>query len=126
MFPRAIPLLLLMAASPMFADEPGLLATYADGKTTIQTVVPAPAFVLRENESVHPQIGGKFAARYEGSLKVLRRATYTFTTEGVLTVDGNQVAAPIALEAGEHGFSLTYVRKAGSARLQPLWSSEQF
>jgi mono/diheme cytochrome c family protein len=119
-------LLTLLIASPVFGDEPGLLATYADGKTSIQTIVAAPAFTLRDNESVHPQIGGKFTARYEGSIKILRRATYTFTTDGVLMVDGKQVTAPIALEAGEHGFSLIYERKTGSARLQPLWSSEQF
>src|SRR5438552_1112848 len=103
-------LLTLLMVSPIFGDEPGLLATYADDKTTIQTIVVAPAFALRDNESVHPQIGGKFTARYEGSIKILRRATYTFTTDCLLTVDGKQITAPIALDAGEHGFSLTYER----------------
>jgi mono/diheme cytochrome c family protein len=119
-------LLTLLIVRPILGEEPGLLATYSDGKNTIQTVVTAPAFFLRDNESVHPQIGGKFTVRYEGSLKILRRATYAFTSDGVLTIDDKQVTAPIALEAGEHPFSLSYERKAGPARLQPLWTNEQF
>src|SRR6266566_2794868 len=119
-------LLTLLIVSPIFGDEPGLLASYSDGKDTIQTVVTVPAFVLRDNESVHPQIGSKFTARYEGSIKILRRGTYTFTTDGLLEIDGKQVAAPIALDAGEHALSLGIERKPGPARLQALWSSDQF
>src|SRR5436305_7797588 len=113
-----VTLLVILAASPMFGDEPGLLATYSDGKTTIQTIVTVPAFVLRDNESVHPQIGGKFTARYEGSIKILRRATYTFTSEGLLEIDGKQVTAPLILDTGEHPLALTYERKTGPARLE--------
>jgi hypothetical protein len=54
--------------------EPGLLAEYGDGKATIHTGVMNPALALKENESVHPQVGVKFTAKYEGAIKILRRA----------------------------------------------------
>jgi len=99
----------------VFADA-GLLAEYSDGKTTVHTASLAPAFVLKENESVHPQIGAKFSAKYEGSLKIVRRTTYTFTAEGAkLSLDGRAVAGRVELDPGEHAIEIAYERKGGGA-----------
>jgi mono/diheme cytochrome c family protein len=108
-----------------FAD-PGLIARYSDGKNTVQTIAGSPAFTLRDNESVHPQIGTKFTANYDGSLKVLRRGKYIFTCDGKLSIDGKEITAPVELDAGEHAISIAYERKAGAARLQPVWASDLF
>jgi mono/diheme cytochrome c family protein len=106
--------------------EPGLVARYSDGKNSVATVVTSPAFLLRENESVHPQIGVKFTATYEGSIKVLRRATYTFGGDAKFSIDGKDVSGPVALDAGEHAIVIAYERKDGAARLTPVWSCDQF
>jgi mono/diheme cytochrome c family protein len=107
--------------------DPGLRAQYSDGKMTIHTATLTPAFVLKESESVHPQIGAKFTAKYEGTLKILRRGTYTFKADGAdLTLDGKAVTGPVELDQGEHPIAITFERKAGAARLQPMWSSDQF
>src|SRR5215217_5129901 len=122
-------LLLLFAAVPQWAaGDPGLLARYSDGKATVTTAVAVPAFSLKENESVHPQVGVTFSAEYEGTIKLLRRGTYTFAADGAtLKIDGKNVAGPVELEAGEHPITIGYERKgAGPARLQVVWSSEQF
>jgi mono/diheme cytochrome c family protein len=116
---------LILLPSAALAD-PGLIARYTDGKNTVQTVVTSPAFALRDNESVHPQIGAKFTANYDGSLKVLRRAKYTFSCEGKLSIDGKEVTGPVEIDPGEHALSIAYERKAGPARLEPIWSSDQF
>jgi mono/diheme cytochrome c family protein len=121
-------LLLTLLAPTLASAESGLLARYTDGKQTIQTVAVSPAFALKDNESVHPQIGPKFTAEYEGTLNVLRRATYTFDTPGAtLSIDGKPVTGPMALEPGEHAIAIRYQRPAsGAARFQPTWSSDQF
>lgn len=108
--------------------DPGLLADYSDGKTTIHTATLAPALVLKENESVHPQVGAKFTAKYEGTLKIVRRATYTFTAEGAkLSLDGKAVTGPVELDPGEHAIEIAYERKGGApARLQVMWASDLF
>src|SRR5688572_9973590 len=107
--------------------EPGLLAKYSDGKTTLETTVPAPTFTLREHESVHPQLAAKFIAEYGGSLKVLRRATYTFDAPGEeLRIDGQPVTGPVELANGQHAIALRYERRPGPARLRPTWSSDTF
>jgi len=106
--------------------EPGLVAKYSDGKNTVQTIVNAPAFSLRDNESVHPQIGVKFSARYEGSIKILRRAKYTFTSNGAISIDGKEVAGATEIEPGEHAILIGFERKDGAARLQVVWSCEFF
>jgi len=106
------------------AAEPGLVATYSDGKQTIRTVVPDVAFSLKENESVHPQIGANFSAEYEGSLKVLRRGEYIFVAPGAeVTIDGKPAHGAVALDGGEHALKVSYQRKAGPARLELVWSS---
>jgi mono/diheme cytochrome c family protein len=124
----AVVLILLGWLLPAVAlGEPGLLAEYSDGKTTLHTGTLNPAFALKENESVHPQIGAKFTAKYDGSLKILRRGTYTFDVAGAqLALDGKAVTAAIALDPGEHAISITFERKAGAARLQPTWASDLF
>src|SRR3954454_11047715 len=81
----------------MAAGEPGLLATFADGKQTVKIVVNAPAFALADNESVHPQVAPAFTATYEGSIKVLRRATYNFSCDGKISLDGKDVTGPVEL-----------------------------
>src|SRR5438876_988404 len=104
----------------MTMADPGLVAEYSDGKTTVHTVALSPAFALKENESVHPQIAPKFSAKYQGSLKVLRRAAYSFKVgEARLTLDGKAVNAAIDLDPGEHAISISFERKPGAARLQP-------
>src|SRR5258708_31042296 len=50
--------LTLVWAIPAAAAEnsqPGLIATYSQGDFRLVTVVPTPAFSLKENESIHPQ-----------------------------------------------------------------------
>jgi hypothetical protein len=114
-------------SSVVVRAEPGLVARYDDGKQTVETVAPVVAFGLGENDSVHPQVGTKFTAEYEGSLKVVRRGTYTFDAQGAtLTIDGKPVAGPVELEGGEHTIDLKYRRKGGPARLELLWSSPEF
>src|SRR3954471_13414911 len=91
----AIFLLACLCLPSMTLADPGLLAEYSDGKTTVHSATLTPAFVLKENESVNPQIATKFTAKYEGMLKILRRATYTFTVDGAnLTLDGKAVTGP--------------------------------
>ncbi len=116
---------LVFLAAAAFAD-PGLIAKYSDGKNTVQTIVTSPAFSLRDNESVHPQIGTKFTAQYDGQIKILRRAKYTFNCDGKLTIDGKEVTGPVEIDPGEHAIAIAYERKQGAARLEPIWSSDQF
>jgi mono/diheme cytochrome c family protein len=123
----AVALLLACVLPSITLAEPGFVAEYSDGKTTLHTAVLGPAFTLKENESVHPQIAAKFTAKYEGSLKILRRAAYTFNVgNGRLTLDGKGVDAAIDLDPGEHAISIGFERKSGAARLQPTWSSDLF
>src|SRR5689334_15673515 len=92
--------------------EPGLLAKYSDGQHTIETTVATPAFSLRESDSVHPQVSAPFTAEYAGTLKILRRATYTFTADGAtIEIDGKTVTAPVDLASGDHALALRYTRK---------------
>src|SRR5689334_11433616 len=89
--------------------EPGMLAEFSDGKTTVHTPTLTPAFVLKENESVHPQVGAKFTAKYEGMLRIVRRATYMFTADGAkLSLGGKPVAGPVELDPGEHAIEITF------------------
>jgi mono/diheme cytochrome c family protein len=123
----AIFLLACLCLPCMTFADPGLLAQYSDGRTTVHTSTLTPAFALKENESVHPQIAAKFTAKYEGAIKILRRATYTFNVDGgSLTLDGKAVTTPVELEPGEHAIAITYERKGGAARLEPMWASDQF
>src|SRR3978361_665653 len=97
-YPIACLLAALLLPAPLRAD-PGLAARYSDGKQTIQTAVNSPAFTLADNESVHPQVGPAFNATYDGSLKILRRAKYTFTADGAtLMLDGKPVSGAIELD----------------------------
>lgn len=106
---------------------PGLLAKYSDGPNTIETTVPTLAFSLRESDSIHPQLAPRFTAEFTGTLKILRRATYTFTADGAtIEIDGKSVTAPIELANGDHALTLRYTRKPGPARFQPTWSSDAF
>jgi mono/diheme cytochrome c family protein len=123
------PILAALILLPTLAQaDPGLLAKYSDGKTTIETVVPAPTFLLKESQSLHPQLSPSFSAEYTGSLKILRGATYTFSAPGAtLLIDDKPVTTPIDLPAGPHTLVLRYERKANTpARLQPTWSSDAF
>ena len=66
----------------------------SDGKNDVQTIAVSPAFTLKDNESVHPQIGAKFTAAFGGSIKILHRGKYTFTSDGKLSIDGKEITAP--------------------------------
>ncbi|HEY7114995.1 MAG TPA: c-type cytochrome [Tepidisphaeraceae bacterium] len=129
MNPRTIArICLALFAYPWFAGaDPGLIATFTDDHATIHTVVPSPAFSLRDNESVHPQVKPAFTARYKGSIKILQRGTYTFTNDGgEIRIDGKAVTAPVELEAGEHPIEFRYQRKSGPAQFGPTWTSDPF
>src|SRR5437773_11582148 len=108
----------LVLASSAALGEPGMSARFGDGKHIVTTTVLTPAFTLKEDESVHPQVAPAFTANYEGSLKVLRRASYTFTAAGAkLSIDGKEVAGPVQLDAGEHPLAIGYERQPWAARL---------
>lgn len=109
----------------------GLVATYTAKGQRVVLVVPTPNFTLQAGESIHPQLGPQFKARWEGVLKVLRRGRYTISVAGTgaasVSVDGDPVAGrQVSLKAGEHPLLIEYIRSPGAARLQLLWESDFF
>ncbi|MFN3484823.1 MAG: c-type cytochrome [Planctomycetota bacterium] len=109
--------------------RPGLVATFEDEQTRVVTVVPDPNFALGEGESVHPRIGPRFRARWEGMLRVHPGGVYvlSLSTAGRLWIDGREVhERPVTLEPGEHALALFYERREPQASLQLVWRSETF
>jgi cytochrome c2 len=124
---------LLLAAGAAFTQgasdvQPGLVATYDDGKTRVRNVVPAARFYLKADESPHPSIGPAFQAEWTGSISILEAGEYTFDTGAAdLRIDGTPVAdKPVRLAAGRRAFTLRYRRAPGAAVLQPRWKSAKF
>ena len=127
--------LLCICTNSLFAEEkavaPGLVATYADGKHRIVTLVATPDFVLGDLESVHPQLGTAFTAEWNGLLKIVKRARYTLAFDGTMDakirVDEKDVSGkPVDLDLGDHPIQITFTRKPGSARGQLIWSADFF
>lgn len=113
------------------AADPGLVATYADGKHRIVTLVANPNFVLGDLESVHPQLGTAFTAEWNGLLKIVKRASYTLSFDGTagatIRVDDLDVSGkPVDLDPGDHPIQITFTRKPGAARGQLIWSADFF
>jgi mono/diheme cytochrome c family protein len=107
----------------------GLVATYSDGKTRVQTVVPAARFYLAADESPHPSVAAAFEAEWTGTISIREAGEYRFDPGPArLMVDGEAVAAgrPVRLGPGRHPISLHYRRAPGVAVLQPQWESAKF
>ena len=129
----AIAVLIFSASS--FAESKsgstGLIATYADGQHRVVTVAPTPNFVLKDSDSIHPQLGTSFTAEWNGFLKIDKRAPYTLTFDGApnakVLLDGQELSTkPIDLDLGDHPIQITFTRKPGAVRGQLLWSSDFF
>ena len=111
--------------------ESGLVGTYADGKHRIVTIAVTPNFVLKDSESIHPQLGSGFSAEWNGVLKIDRRAKYTSGAQGnvetKIAIDGRAVTGElIDLDLGDHPIKIEFTRKPGAARLQLMWSADFF
>ena len=65
-----------LTAAERLAD-PGLVAIYADGKHQIFTTAPAPNFVLKDGDSIHPQLGTAFTAEWNGFLTPTETGEYS-------------------------------------------------
>jgi mono/diheme cytochrome c family protein len=121
-------LLLLLSAHAAFSQSSGLIATYSDGKTHVNMVVPAPEFYLEPDESVHPALARPFEAEWTGLLSIAQAGDYTFDAgQAALTIDGSSAGSqPLSLTAGRHAFGMRYRRAAGAAALQLRWKSAKF
>ena len=115
------------------AAAPGLLASYTDGAHHIMTVAATPHFVLKAEESIHPQVLPGFTAQWTGSLKIVKRAKYTFTADGgsgaKILIDGADAGGKaVELELGDHAINISVSRiaAAGASRLQVIWSADFF
>src|SRR3954464_12069720 len=117
----------ILFASFSHAAAPGLIATYSAKDQQITVVSPSPAFVLKENESIHPQLPAQFTAKYIGLIKIIRAGQYKFVADADITVDQQKTGdKEIKLDEGDHPISIEFVRKAGPARLLVQWQSDQF
>ena len=91
----------------------GLQARYTDGSHTIECIAPSPDFVLKEGESIHPQLGPAFKAEWTGFLQITKKAKYTFTLDGApdanISLDGHSATGqPIELDAADHAISIKF------------------
>lgn len=107
-------------------NAPGWIATYRDDMRTLTEVLALPELGLDAGETPHPAIKPAFSVTFEGFLVVPQAGTYTFHTQGNLTLRGKSVAGPEALEAGSHPVRLTYTHESGALRLGVFWESEHF
>ena len=112
---------------PATYAEPGLVATYSSGETTVRRIVPTPNFNLSADESAHSQVPPSFQAVYEGSLKIERGGQYRFSGDALIEVAGQAAKdKAIKLSPGEHPLKITYAREPGPARLQVRWRADFF
>jgi mono/diheme cytochrome c family protein len=134
-FPLLITFLLCMVTGVSRAGavplEAGLVATYGDGKHRVVTISATPNFVLKDSESIHPQVGTSFTAEWVGVLKIVKRAKYTIVADGAaeakILVDGGDCAGKaIELDLGDHPIKISFNRKPGAARMQLIWSADYF
>src|SRR5258706_15261855 len=120
-------LLSIFVAALSQVAAPGLIATYSGKDQQITAVSPSPAFVLKENESIHPQLPVQFTARYVGLIKIIRAGQYKFVADAEIVIDKQRVGdQEIKLDEGDHPISIEFTRKTGPARLLVQWQSDQF
>ena len=86
---------------------------------------------MKDSESILPQLGTAFTAEWNGKLKIVKRAKYTIVVQGnadtTIAVDGRPIAGePIDLDLGDHPIKIEFTRKPGAARLQLMWSADDF
>src|SRR5205814_1364728 len=109
------------------AGSAGLIATYSAKDQQITVVSPSPAFVLKENESIHPQLPVQFTARHSGLIKIIRAGEYKFVGDAEIIIDKQILGdKEIELDEGDHPISIEFTRKAGPVRLLVQWQSDQF
>jgi mono/diheme cytochrome c family protein len=109
------------------AASPGLVATYSSKDHTISAISPSPAFALKENESIHPQLPPQFIARYAGLIKIIRAGQYKFLGDAQISIDNQNISnKEIKLDEGDHPITIEFTRKSGPARLLVEWQSEHF
>ncbi|HEV8604821.1 MAG TPA: hypothetical protein VGQ99_05615 [Tepidisphaeraceae bacterium] len=109
------------------APPPGLIATYSSKDFRVTTVSPSPAFILKENEAIHPQLSPQFSAHYAGLIKIIRAGQYKFVAEAEIVIDGQKISdKEIKLDEGDHPISIDFTRKPGPARLLLQWQSDYF
>jgi mono/diheme cytochrome c family protein len=121
----------LSLAAKEGGSQPGLIAAYSDPQHQITTLAPTPDFVLSEGESLHPQLAAAFTAEWDGVLKIVKRAKYTFSSEGnadaAVMVDGRPINADaIDLDLGDHPIHVKVARKAGAVRFRLMWAADYF
>lgn len=106
---------------------PGLQATYRDAQGQLTLITPSPNLYLRPGESVHPSFSDNFEAEWQGQISILWPGNYRFECEADVFIDGNRTnGTEIELAAGIYPIRITYQRRAGPARIQLRWSSEEF
>src|SRR5438128_10604455 len=117
----------ILFASFSHAATPGLIATYSSKDQQITAVTPSGAFVLKQNESIHPQLPVQFTAHYSGLIKIIRAGEYKFVGDAQIEIDKQKVGDKgIKLDEGDHPISIEFTRKSGPARLLLQWQSDQF
>lgn len=128
--------------------KPGLVVTCRDaGKPPVEvtSLEPTITLALRAGEAPHPTLTPEgLTVRWEGQLKILRAADYTFGAHVLgrfrLSLDGKEAlriegdsqtksAAPLAtmrLDAGNHPLVAEFTRLPGPARVQLFWRAKHF
>src|SRR5688572_14599217 len=76
----------ILFASTAGAANPGLIATYSSKDQQITAVSPSPAFILKDNESIHPQLPPQFSAHYTGLIKIIRAGQYKFAADAEIVI----------------------------------------
>ena len=124
---RTILITLIFASLTHAAASPGLIATYSAQDQQITAISPSPAFVLKDNESIHSQLPPQFTARYAGLIKIIRAGQYRFVGDAQISIDNQLVTGKeIKLDEGDHPITIEFNRKSGPARLLVEWQSEHF
>ena len=107
--------------------QPGLLATFQDGRASIPLVTPNPNFYLETGESLHPILGTDFQARWVGLISILETGHYRFHGADSLEIGDEPVGAgEVFLPSGLHPFELRFHRQPGTAQLRLQWQSDHF
>src|SRR5258705_9398509 len=120
-------LLSIFFAALSQAAAPGLIATYSAKEQQIVAISPSPAFVLKENESIHPQLPAQFTASYTGLIKIIRAGQYKFLADARISIDNQDVTKKeVKLDEGDHPIAIEFTRKNGPARLLVEWQLEHF
>lgn len=131
---RLAALLVLLAMAAMAAPESGaeratgLRCRAGDGRREAVFAVAAPHLALDPGQSVHPQLGPAFTARWEGGLRIDRAGSYTLRAEParIYLDDAEAGGRAVALAAGVRRLRIELDRPAGPVRLRLEWESEHF